>query len=321
MNSIAKTMIVENIEESAAVLFLIFNRPESTARVFNAIRAAKPPRLYVASDGPRKDRVDEQKTVEQVREIATRVDWPCRVSTLFQPENLGCKVAVSNAINWFFDNEPEGIILEDDCLPDPFFFKFCNYLLKKYRSDERIGLISGTSLCDLRAEQLVVADEDYVFTRFFSIWGWASWRRVWKDYDVSISNWPNTRDDILEIFTNKKHQENVEEIYNKLFLNKIDTWDYQLGYSLFATSRLSITPRINLIENIGFGPGATHTTTEDELSKKAKFGGGNISWPMVEPRLILPNSKYQKYIVNFTTRSIFSRLFEKFVRILKSLTK
>jgi len=316
MNSITKTTSLEYVEETAAVLFLIFNRPETTEKVFNIIRAAKPPRLYVASDGPRKDRVDEQKTVELVREIATRVDWPCKVSTLFQSENRGCKVAVSNAINWFFSNEPEGIILEDDCLPDLFFFKFCSYLLKKYRNDERVGLISGTSLCDLRAEKLVEANEDYIFTRFFSIWGWASWRRVWKDYDVNILNWPNTKDDILDIFTNKKHKENIEKTYNNLFLNKIDTWDYQLGYCLFATTRLAITPRVNLIENIGFGPDATHTTIEDELSSRAKFGTNNLSWPLIEPSLILPNTKYQKYIEKFTTRSIIVRLIQKINRII-----
>ena len=123
----------------APVLFLVFNRPDVTMRVFEAIRHARPRRLYVAADGPRAGISSETGKCEQTRQIATQVDWDCEVKTLFRSENLGCRVAVSSAIDWFFENEPEGIILEDDCLPHPTFFHFCQELLERYQHDQRIA--------------------------------------------------------------------------------------------------------------------------------------------------------------------------------------
>src|SRR5690349_2048344 len=129
----------------SAILFLVFNRPETTARVFEAIRAAQPPRLYVAADGPRASRIGESERCDLTRRIASAVDWPCDITTLFRAANLGCKNAVSSAISWFFEHEEEGVILEDDCLPDPSFFRYCDELLAHYRDDTRIGLISGNN--------------------------------------------------------------------------------------------------------------------------------------------------------------------------------
>lgn len=153
-----------------AVLFLVFNRPETTKTVFEAIRKAKPKRLYIAADGPRKHREGENEKVSSVRQIVTYVDWPCDVKTLFRDENLGCKSAVSGAITWFFNHEEEGIILEDDCLPHPDFFPFCESLLKRYANDERIWVITGNNF----QNGIQRGEASYYFSRYNHVWGWAS---------------------------------------------------------------------------------------------------------------------------------------------------
>ena len=163
---------------------MVFNRPDTTAQVFETIRQAKPARLYVAADGARKEKDGELERVAMVREIATTVDWPCEVKTLFQDKNLGCKNAVSSAISWFFEHEEQGIILEDDCLPSADFFDFCENNLEKYRSDTRIMMIAGTNY--LPSENLRVP---FFFSEHFIIWGWATWRRAWQLYDLEMSSW------------------------------------------------------------------------------------------------------------------------------------
>jgi hypothetical protein len=291
------------------ILFLIFNRPDTTARVFEAIQLARPARLYLAADGARKDRVSEQEVVNEVRRIVMQVNWPCQVFKLYRDSNLGCKRAVSSAIDWFFEHEEEGVILEDDCLPHIDFFLYCAQLLERYRDDERIGFIAGTALCDLRASGLTWGAEDYVFTRYPSVWGWATWRRVWKDYDVSISGWPERRRDITALTHNSRLTCINTALFDRVFAGGIDTWDYQVSYMLWTTSRLAIVPRVNLIENIGFGPQATHTTNSNNpLAIMAKMHAERLTYPLRSPFRLLPNRAYQEYVENFATRSLFSKI-------------
>ena len=164
------------------ILFLIFNRPETTKKVFSAIKEVQPPRLYIAADGPRSEQPDEADHCELARTIATKVDWDCEVKTLFRDQNLGIRIAVSQAIDWFFEQEPEGIILEDDCLPDQSFFWFCKELLEKYRNDTRIMHIGGTNFQFGKNR----TNYSYYFSRYAHIWGWASWRRAWEYYDEKL---------------------------------------------------------------------------------------------------------------------------------------
>lgn len=294
------------------VLFLVFNRPDTTGRVFEAIRAARPARLYIAADGARPQRVGEQERVYEVRQIATQVDWPCELITLFRDSNLGCKRAVSSAIDWFFEREPEGVILEDDCMPHPDFFAYCAQMLERYRDDNRIGLIAGTALCDLRSRGLAWSDEDYVFTRYPSVWGWATWRRVWKDYDVSISNWPERRRDIAALTHHPRLARINSALFDRVFEGGIDTWDYQVSFMLWSTSRLAIVPRFNLIENLGFGPGATHTTSADHpLAGRATMHTERLAGPLRPPSHVMPNLAYQEYVEHFASRPLFIRLLER----------
>ncbi len=243
------------------VLFLIFNRPDTTREVFEMIRAARPPRLYVAADGARPSRVGESERCREVRTISTAVDWPCEVRTLFRDENVGCKVGVSSGIDWFFSQENEGVILEDDVLPVTSFFDYCDELLERYRSDSRVAMISGCNLVSQRLNH----KESYFFSRYSHIWGWASWRRAWTSYDVQMQDWPDWRDSgglAKASGGNPFFEAYWTNIFDSVWRGEIDTWDYQWTYSCWRHEGLAALPSSNQTRNLGFGAGATHTTGE-----------------------------------------------------------
>jgi len=233
------------------ILLLIFNRPEATAKVFEAIRARRPSRLYIAADGPRASKPQEKSLCDEARRVVSSIDWPCEVELLFRDSNLGCRMAVSSAISWFFEREPEGIIIEDDCLPSLDFFRFCERLLHRYRDDRRVMHIGGSNF----QNGVRRGEASYYYSRLPHIWGWASWRRAWASYDVSILD--------LEAFA-------ASGAMNSLFPNCViardgfvkefaatakgllDTWDHQWTYAVFKEGGLSIIPNANLVSNIGF---------------------------------------------------------------------
>ena len=298
-----------------AILFIVFNRPTTTARVFEAIRLARPSRFYVAADGPRKDRAGELAAVEEVRRIATHVDWPCELQTLVRESNLGCKRAVSTAIDWFFANEVEGVILEDDCLPHPDFFAYCAAMLDRYRHDERIGLISGTALMDLRKDGLAWGDEDYIYSRYFSIWGWASWRRVWKDYGANITAWQSRRKDVIHLTANRRLRQRHVALFDGVFQGKIDTWDYQVAFMMWSANRLAVSPRFNLIENLGFGPAATHTVRQGgEIERRSKMASERLHFPLAAPPMLCPNHAFQLLMERLATRPRFVGALQALIR-------
>ncbi len=244
------------------ILFIVFNRPSTTERVFEAIKKAKPKTLYIAADGPR-NQLDKEKVAE-VRRIVAEVDWPCEVRTKFSSENLGCRVAVSSAINWFFENELMGIILEDDCLPSASFFGFCSKLLEKYEFDELVSHIAGSNFQD----GIKRGNSTYYFSRLTHVWGWASWRRVWKNYDVNLRGFKrsNFAAKLKKIPSFKPFWQiwlnNLQSVKN----GEVDTWDYQYAYLNIHKGALSIIPNENLIVNIGFGEDATHTNAAHTLN-------------------------------------------------------
>ncbi|WNC52875.1 MULTISPECIES: glycosyltransferase family 2 protein [unclassified Thermosynechococcus] len=241
------------------VLFLIFNRPHTTQRVFEAIRQVRPPRLYVAADGPRADREGEAEKVAEVRRIATQVDWPCEVKTLFREKNLGCKVAVSSAITWFFEHEEKGIILEDDCLPHPDFFRFCDELLDYYVNDSNVWAITGNNF----QKRMIQSQSSYYFSKYCHIWGWATWRRSWEKYQVDIPFWPLWKSSVewQMMFDDSVERRYWQKIFDLTYQGKIDTWDYQwlACQWYYAPQSFTATPIVNLVSNIGYGSDATHT--------------------------------------------------------------
>lgn len=264
---------------SSAVLFVIFKRPDFTQRVFDEIRKAQPKRLYVAADGPRADREGEAKFCEESCAIATAIDWDCEVKTLFRQENMGCKDAVSSAITWFFDNEEEGIILEDDCLPCNDFFRFCDAMLERYRYDTRIRHIGGANL--QHGQKYGTAS--YYYSNLTHVWGWAGWRRVWLDYDKTLSRYvvEDVKPRLLQLFGNDMLATDWAEIFTKLRNNQIDTWDYQLTFLNFFNNSLSVIPNVNLITNIGFGVGSTNAHNENDPNANIPFGElGEITHPL-----------------------------------------
>jgi hypothetical protein len=250
-----------------AVLLVAWRRPSTTRQVIAAIRAYAPERVYVACDGPSPDRPGEAEKVLATREmIRHEIDWPCQVKHLYSDTNQGCCQGVSNAITWFFAQEEEGIVLEDDCVPHPDFFSYCEALLERYREDERVWCISGNNFQDGQWR----GDGSYYFSRYPHCWGWASWRSRWCHYDVTLSLWPQFVEcDLLSsIFTDARERFYWAEIWWQTYLQSMyaTTWDYQWTFLCIANNGLTALPNRNLVSNIGFGAGATHTVNERDSS-------------------------------------------------------
>jgi hypothetical protein len=231
------------------VAFLVFNRPDTTEQVFAAIRQAQPESLLLVADGPRMDRPGEVELCEKVRGIIEQIDWPCRVLKNYSDANMGCKGRVSSGLDWVFSEVEEAIILEDDCLPHPDFFPFCQEMLARYRDDERIMMVGGTNYLVDRFE----APESYIFSRYFPIWGWASWRRVWQQYDLSMNNWPRFKKEgqLRGYYADGFMRRFLTSSFDGAYSGRINTWDIQWFFACLFNNGLSIIPRRNMISNIG----------------------------------------------------------------------
>lgn len=240
-----------------AVLLLAFNRPDTTARVFDAIRKARPAHLYVAVDGPRASRPGEAALCAEVRRIVSAVDWPCELRTLFRESNLGCKRGVSSAIDWFFSQEERGIVLEDDCLPGASFFGFCEELLERFRDDPRVFSIQGNFFGSPRTPE-----SSYLFSKMFYMWGWASWADRWRSVDIHEIDVASIRRAIVEdrwlgsSYLIQQYWLNVVAIQAA---GRKDSWGYPVMFHCFEKGLLNVTPTVNLVLNIGVGVSATST--------------------------------------------------------------
>jgi len=278
---------------NTAILFLIFNRPKETRKVFEEIRKSKPPRLYVAGDGPREGRDSEKERVEMAREIATKVDWPCELKTLFREKNLGCGEGCSSAITWFFKYEEQGIILEDDCLPHQDFFNFCETLLNYYREEQRVSMITGQNF---QAGQMR-GEGSYYFSRYNHLWGWASWRRAWKHYNINMSFWPTWKlsADWTKKFPDFFERKYWERNFDRMFAKQIDTWDYPWDASIWRSGGLTAVPNINLVSNIGFGPDATHTVSVND--PLANIATGALR-EIIHPKIIVQDQVADRFVFN-----------------------
>ncbi len=313
---ISGTLFLEARALRSPVLFLVFNRPESTREVFGAIRSARPPRLYIAADGPRVGRSGEAQLCNAVRDIAASVDWPCEVKTLFRETNLGCKLGVADGISWFFSHEDEGIILEDDVLPVPTFFAFCDEMLERYRNDARVSMISG---CNLISSHFT-PKHSYFFSRYSHIWGWASWRRAWQHYDVAMATWPAWRDagglnelpGVSRLF--KRHW---RKLFDAVYDGKIDTWDYQWTFAIWRMGGLTVLPAVNQTYNLGFSADATHTThgmPEYVLASRP----GQLKFPLTEPDAVERNVPADRVINSKVFGITLGNIFRSYLRRIRS---
>lgn len=296
------------------VAFIIFNRPDTTERVFSEIAKARPPTLLVLGDGPRANRRGEAEKVAATRAIIQRVDWDCEVLTNFSDVNLGCKKRVSSGIDWVFEQVEEAIILEDDCLPDPTFFRFCQEMLERYRGDQRIGMISGDNFQFGRR----YGDDSYYFSKYVHIWGWASWRDRWTGrYDVTMAKWPRVRDEgrLADMVGDAREAANWGKIFEQVYCGGIDTWDYQWVFANWMAGRLSILPSVNLISNVGFGENATHTTGVSDL---ANLPVAPMSFPLAHPIGVFRNIQADRLSQQKCFRaSLWIRIRNKFVGLLR----
>lgn len=255
------------------VLLIIFNRPGQASLVMEEIRKQSPAYLFIAGDGPRQNHPRDQELCKETRDrVLAFIDWPCEVHTLFQPVNQGCGRAVSMALNWFFAHVEEGIILEDDCLPDPSFFPFCTQLLKKYKDHPSIMHISGDNFQFGK----VRGNASYYFTRIAHVWGWATWKRAWRQYDFSLDSYRN-------LPLKKYFPPGLYDMVDSIYREEVDTWDIQWMATVWLKGGMAIAPNTSLVFNIGYDEKATHTRRTPSWFNQIRYGSiQEISHPSRE---------------------------------------
>lgn len=304
------------------ILFLIFNRPDTTKKVFEEIKKQKPKFLFIAADGAREHIAGEGEKCKLTRDlIISNINWDCEVKMLFRDQNLGCGLAVSEAITWFFDHVEQGIILEDDCLPHPSFFNYCKEMLEKYKENESVFSINGSNLQGGNN----IGNTSYFFSHYLYVWGWASWRRAWKFYDYDLKNLEEykTKNLINKIDNRTIFKKYWIPIFEEVKNKKIDTWDYQWIFSIWNNQGLNIMPNVNLISNIGFGVEATHTTASSPYENLTTKNLGRI----VHPINIEVNKKADKNVSDKVYKIIkkrksivfLKRMIKKLLQLYKSM--
>ena len=306
------------------LLLIVWRRSNETKKLIDSLRPIRPQNIYVACDGPKSNDYQSDNQVAEVKNVISReIDWDCKIQKRYSAYNQGCKNGVSNAITWFFSNVTEGIILEDDCLPKKEFFTYCSILLERYRNDKRIWCISGNND---NQNGIKRGNKSYFFSRYPEIWGWATWKRCWDEYDSELSSWGTLRksNTLRDCFDSYKQYNYWRKIWDKLyFFNEPDTWDYQWLYTCMINSGLSCIPNTQLVENIGFSPLATHTKRPTHMIKVV-YNQSNNFLPIEDPSYILRSKEADNYTEEnyFSGYTIFSYISIKtkiyyFIRNLK----
>jgi len=277
---------------SVPVLLIAFNRPDHTSRVLEALRPLQPQALFVAADGPRQGHPTDAARCASVRQIISeQIDWPCRIQTRFSPINLGCRTAVEQAIDWFFTEVEEGVILEDDVLPSRDFFWYCEELLERYRFDQRVGSISANCFMPKAAS----LQESYCFSAYTHSWGWATWRRAWSCYDKGMADWLVFRDQgWLELIVGKQAAVYWRPLIDQVHQGIVDTWDLIWLYSCWKSGFLTCIPSVELVDNIGFGIEATHTIDEETPLRPIVA----LVRPLVHPLVMQPRRDFDAYLMS-----------------------
>lgn len=274
------------------VALTLFNNPESVRKVFARIRDARPPMLFLISDAGRNP--NEQVLVAQSRKAAEAVDWECEVFKNYAEHNMGARERLSSGISWVFEHVDRAIIFEHDCLPDPSFFPFCEELLERYKDDTRVMHIGGTNFH--QHNRAFHPGESYYFSLIPQIWGFATWRRAWQHYDVTLSKWPQVKEKkILDgIFTDPAVLDRWSYLFEKYYKGEVNSWDGQWTFACLINHGLSVTPSANLVTNIGFGPRAL--TTHNVRSAFANLFTIPMHFPLTHPSVIAPDATADAYI-------------------------
>jgi len=285
------------------ILIIAFNRPKTTEKLYEVIKKIKPKDLFVSFDAPRSGNISDEKNCSKVQDIFNSIDWDCRVRKFYHNSNVGCDKSVVGAINWFFEQVDEGIILEDDCLPDTSFFAFCDILLNKYRTDERIMMISGDNFLS----HYYSSEDSYLFSRYALIWGWATWKRAWSKYDNKMSTYAEfvSSKKINGVFSNFIQRAFWNIIFYKRYYGYNTAWDSKWTYALLVNSGMCIAPTVNLVENIGFDENATNT--KEKAQKRYRIKAESIPLPLNHPAIIMVDNNYDA--------KTFNRVFVPMIKI------
>lgn len=302
-----------DIPLTSPVALFIFNRPSHTESVFKQIARARPQKLFIVGDGPRPHAPQDYALVQECRELVSMVDWECEVMSNYSQVNLGCRNRVSTGLDWVFLHTDEAIILEDDCLPSQDFFKFTSQMLERFRGDTRVASIAGTN----PVSSSEMKSDHYLFSVFPAVWGWATWSRVWKNYDPEIRNWVKERNSgfLDRILQTKKGVRYWTQALDSITKRGFDTWDFQFTFMAWENRMLTVVPSCNLVSNIGFGPEATHTVNNsspfaNQLTRPMKL-------PVVEKFEVsrdlrfdfeVEQLKYSRSITSFLTVQVFQML-------------
>jgi hypothetical protein len=287
---------------STPIAYIIFNRPRHTRETFVAIRAQRPKKLFIIADGPRSGHPADADRCREVREIVEVIDWPCDVSRNYANENQGCKHRVISGLDWVFSQTENAIILEDDCLPHPDFYGYCEELLELYKDNDRVMVITG---CNFQNKNWR-GDAAYYFSKYNHVWGWATWRRAWKQNDLALAFWPLWKESAswARHMPDKVERRYWENIFDQMYRNEIDTWDYSWTASVWYHGGLTATPNVNLVTNIGFGQDGTHTVASEDQEGLPVYPLG----PLTHPEKIEQDRKADRYVFDHHFGGLQQRL-------------
>lgn len=301
------------------VLLIIFNRFDETKKLIESLRLVKPKKIFVASDGPRTNNIEEYQIVMKVRELINKIDWDCNIFQKFNKENLGCKTNVIQAIDWLFKNEEYGIILEDDCIPNRSFFDFCITNLDKYKNDEKIMHINGS----FYLHEFVNIPETYYFSKLVSCWGWATWKRSWSRLERDISKYKEVSKTgkILKYYNNNlKMSKWMESYFEDALYAGSKVWSSFWAYTIMINNGLCITPTKHLVKNIGMNDLAT-SNINDSFKLYGNFETNEIK-SFVHKEHINYNARYDdlefKTIISNTDPRLIDNNIVKLYKFLKS---
>jgi len=268
------------------VVLIIFNRPEKTQKILEVIREAKPSKLLVVADGPRPERPGEIDLCNATRSIIEQIDWKCEVLKKYSDVNLGCALSPARGISWAFDQVEEAIILEDDCIPELTFFRFCEEMLDRYRFDQRVMHISGNNY----HPNVQRSEYSYFFSRYTLAWGWATWKRAWEKFDFEMKHWNEIKElgYLKDILVDERLARNWTKSFQFVYDGNLDCWDFQWLFSCWSQNGLSIIPSANLVSNIGSGSDATHTDKDNQcLHRSTK----PLSFPLKHPPFVIRDAQ------------------------------
>ncbi|MGB5969406.1 MAG: glycosyltransferase family 2 protein [Spirulinaceae cyanobacterium] len=297
------------------VVFIIFNRSDTTKKVFEVLRQVKPPKLFVIADGARNNRAGEAEKCAATRAVIEGIDWDCQVLKNYSEVNLGCKKRVATGLEWVFNHVEEAIILEDDCLPDPSFFRFCQECLEQYRNDKRMMMICGTNILEKWQTEI----QSYYFSYYSNCWGWATWKRAWDYYDADMKLWQESqvRDRVKDVLCNNQQYSTLEITFAKVYSNQISTsWAIPWFFTRLSQSGLAITPSVNLISNIGFTPEGTNTKTSSD--SRANLPLESLTFPLKEPLCVAVDREHDR-IRYQKTWGRKTNIFRKILRKIKHI--